>query len=296
MTVDVDHAYLQHLSEADRELVAAVAGRGAALSEALVDPRLELLVFGPASAVPSESSAVYAPEPPGPAGTHDPRLVAVSPFLTFAVAVHRGAARLDEVTFVEERWAPRRRVPVFDVGSLRDLLDHPARRLFLIELLASYTRVASGATWERTRRGWRRRRFSELDPVRLAGLLEAVEPAERAGIYRRLGDLALFLTGVFPDHPTVFDLGGAGTERLLRYSGLRPDRDGGAEGLQLLEELGSRWYAMASRSARRHGVPLTAGLAVVEEMGRRFADARRVLNVITDWYLFPLRDRWFGIS
>ena len=74
----------------------------------------------------------------------------MSPFLCFAVAVHGTRAYLDTTSYVEERWAPRRRIPVFDVAPLRDLLSDPARRLFLAELLGSYTHVSSGATWERT--------------------------------------------------------------------------------------------------------------------------------------------------
>src|SRR5256885_13132420 len=38
-------------------------------------------------------------------------------------------------------------------------------RLFLAELLASYTNVASGSTLVKTSRGWPRHRFSELDPM-----------------------------------------------------------------------------------------------------------------------------------
>ncbi len=72
------------------------------------------------------------------------------------------------------------------------------RRLFLAELLSSYTHVASGTVWAKSGGRWRRRRFSELDPVQLARLAEVVPDWERLAVYRRLGDLALFLTGVFP--------------------------------------------------------------------------------------------------
>ena len=275
MIVDVEPLYLQHLTEADRRLIASVSRPGSPLSTALGDPALEEAVFGP--------------------GTADAMRAAMSPFLCFAVAVHGTRAYLDTTTYVEERWAPRRRIPVFDVGPLRDLLANPGRRLFLAELLGSYTHVASGATWQRTRRGWRRRRFSELDPVRLAELLEAVRPEERAGIYRRLGDLALFLTGVFPDHHAAPGTGQLAANRLLRISGLRPDDDA-VLGPELLGQLGPRWYAMAARSAATHGAAMTAGLAVAAEMGERFGEARRVLNVVSDRYLFPLRERWFGLS
>ena len=149
--VDVELLYRQQLSDADRRLLRATAGAEVPVTVALGSPALEALVFGPA-----ERADVS---------------LGVSPFLAFATAVHRTAAALETATFVEERWTPRVRIPVFDVAALRALLSDPARRYFLVELLASYTRVASGVTWTRTARGWRRRRFSELDPARFAELL-----------------------------------------------------------------------------------------------------------------------------
>src|SRR5262249_24931459 len=122
-----------------------------------------------------------------------------SPFLVFAVFVQRAATELAAAGHVPERTGPRQRVPLFDAGALREVLAEPERRLFLAELLASFTRVASGRYRSRVGGRLRTRRFSELDPVRLAGLLEAVPRAERPGVYRRLGDVTLFLTGVFPD-------------------------------------------------------------------------------------------------
>src|SRR5205814_4888147 len=104
-----------------------------------------------------------------------------------------------------------------DAPALRDFLADTARRLFLAELLASFTRVASGRYRVRVAGRARTRRFSELDPVRLAGLLDAVPEAERPGVYRRLGDVSLFLTGVFPDYATAAHaLGPVNAARLLR--------------------------------------------------------------------------------
>ncbi len=268
--VDVDVLYRQHLTDGDLRLLADAAGARAPLSVALAAATTEAHVFRP------EQSALS---------------VGVSPFLTFAVALHRTAVTLQEATFVEERWTPRLRVPVFDVVALRRLLDDPMRRYALVELLASYSRVASGVAWTRSARGWQRRRFSELDPVRMAGLLEVVDPAERPGIYRRLGDLALFTTGVFPDAP--MGVAGAGRGRLLRLSGLA-GADDDLSGTALLELLGTRWYHLAGQAARAVGSPMTAMLAVTADLGEHFADARRVLNVVTDRYLFPLRGQWFG--
>jgi hypothetical protein len=228
----------------------------------------------------------------GPEANRDPFQL-ISPFLTFAVAVHRVGARLTAATYVEEWVGPRQRVPVFAVEPLRRLLADPLRQFFFVELLASYTHVVSGSTWTATRRGWRRRRFSELDPFQLAGLLDAVPAAERPGVLRRLGDLALFLVGVFPDHTARTSLGRPLAElQLLRSADVSPSRvpPGTLDGVQLLELLGARWYRYAARSS-----PVPSGsVEVLDAIAESFSDARRILNLITDTYLFRFRDQWFG--
>ena len=60
--------------------------------------------------------------------------------------------------------------------------------------------------------------------MRLASLLHIVPEDERPGVYRRLSDLALFLTGVFPDHTEMRGLGPHDEGRLLRLSGLGTER------------------------------------------------------------------------
>jgi hypothetical protein len=268
MTLDLEDAYRQHLTSGDRALLAEVDA-GGSLLRTLASPGLEQAVFGQPAAFD-----------PGP-----------SPFLTFAVAVHRAGELLERATYVNEWIGPRRRVPVFGVDALRRLLADPWRRFFFVELLGSYTHVVSGSTWTATRRGWRRRRFSELDPLQLVGLLEAVPPAERPGVLRRLGDLALFLTGVFPDHTANTPLGRSPLA-LLRSAGIAavPREDVAANAFELLELLGARWY----RQARRLSAAPSGSVGVLDAIAEGFTDARRVLNVVTDTYLFPLREQWFG--
>src|SRR5262249_35463232 len=223
-----------------------------------------------------------------------------SPFPVFAVFVQRAATELAAAGHVPERTGPRQRVPLFDGGALREFVAEPERRLFLAELLASFTRVASGRYRSRVGGRLRTRRFSELDPVRLAGLLEAVPRAERPGVYRRLGDVTLFLTGVFPDYaattvlppvhaappPRPPVLRPVNAARLLRAAGLpaaQHERLADAPAIELLEHLGARWY----RAARDLAPVPTARIAVVGEVADRFRQARRVLNHIADRYLFP---------
>jgi hypothetical protein len=274
----VGSEYASHLTDADLRLLASVAHARDDASwlradpEALVgllgDPRVFEAVFGS-----GDDLAGAGPSIP------------VSPFLTFAVAVHRSAAELASLDHVAERAGLRQRVPLFDVPDLRDFLGSPGRRLFLAELLASFTRVASGRYRVRGGGRPRTRRFSELDPVRLAGMLDGVPDSDRPGVYRRLGDVSLFLSGVFPDYAAVYAFAPVGAAALLRAAQVPAgeyERLAEAPGIELLEYVGARWYRAACRLAPLH----TARLDVVGEVADRFRQARRVLNHIADHYLF----------
>lgn len=242
--VDIELLYRQQLTDSDLRLLREAAGAGLPVTAALATPAAEAAVF--AAAGPLQPPGPL--EAPGP--VHSQVALGVSPFLAFAVAVHRTAARLGTASFVEERWGPRVRIPLFDVATLRALVADPLRRWFLVDLLASYTRVSSGVVWTRTARGWRRRRFSELDPASLAEQLSLVGPSEQAGVYRRLGDLALFLLGVFPDH--LPSLTGAARDRLLRLSGVDEDRS------EELDGRSSTWVrGGTARRSPRPGQPVT---------------------------------------
>ncbi len=298
----VGSGYADHLTDADLGLLAKAADQPTAeaapwlrahpeqLPPLIADPRVFQAVFGASaevtpSARPTGASAMAA---------------LASPFLIFAVAVHRAAAELATMDHVLERSGQRQRVPLFDAPELRDFLGSAARRLFLAELLASFTRNAaqyrpapkgqSGARHARPARG---RRFSELDLVRMAGLLETVPEAERAGVYRRLGDVALFLTGVFPDYAVAHALGPVSAARLLRAAQVparQHDQLAAAPAIDLFEHLGAQWY----RAAWGLAPARTARLAVVAEVAERFRQARRVLNHIADRCLFPQGNPWFA--
>ena len=112
--------------------------------------------------------------------------------------------------------------------------------------------------------------------MRLLELLELAPPIERPGIHRRLGDLALFLTGVFPDHA------GGGQLRLGA---------GSESPLALLERLGKNAYRSAWQATGSQGKGTAQVLEDLASDG--FGRARRILNFLTDRYLFPLRDHWF---
>jgi hypothetical protein len=269
--------YIEQLSDSDLELLASAPD---ARDDVRRDPtRLEAMIDSPATFRQLFSV-------PG----RDP-LLRGTPFLIFAVLIHRVVRDLGQASFVEEWVGPRQRVPVFDTGSLKAFGADPMRRFFLIQLLASYTNVASGSMLVKTDRGWRRRRFSELDPLRLIELAELVPEPERPSVYRRLGDLTLFWSGIFPDYAAerlVADRDRGSLERALGAA----DREQaeGRDGIWLLEQLGRRAYRIAQQGAD-HRAAMAGVLADVSE---NFATARRVLNFLTDRYLYPMRRQWFG--
>ena len=206
----VGSQYAEHVTGADLSLLAAITGRTPGpetLPDVLADPQVFEAIFGPGATAAGQA-------------------VLASPFLAFAVAVHRAAADLPTMGYVTERSLARQRLPLFDAPALSDFLGSADRRLFLTELLASFTRVASGRYRVTVGGRSRTRRFSELDPVRLAGLLDAVPEESRPGVYRRLGDVALFLSGVFPDYVANRMFGPVNAARLLRAAHVpAPDRE-----------------------------------------------------------------------
>lgn len=269
--------YVEHLSDRDLALIARATGGQrsvaamrlrlhedpAEVEELLADQALFETIFGPGP----DSLDVQ---------------MGITPFLVFGALVNRVARDLAEAAFVPEWVGSGQRLPVFDVDTLRGFIGDGVRRYFLIEFLASFTKVASGSVWVKTSRGYRRRRFSELDPVSLAEMVDSLPMQQRAGGYRRLGDVSLFLSGIFPDHTTRNSMGELARARLARSAGVYdlPFDDG--DEIRFFEIVGSGWYGKASDSAAN---VVGVGPAYLRDVAERFTDARRFLNFLSDRYL-----------
>ncbi|MFQ5523561.1 MAG: hypothetical protein ACE5F5_08280 [Acidimicrobiia bacterium] len=269
--------YAEHLSDGDLEVIARVAGagrRGQALRAYLRRNPEEVERYLASRGL---FEALFGEAAEG-------LETAVSPFLTFGVLVNRSAQDLRETSHVSEFVGAGRRLPVFDAASLGEFVEEATRRYFLIEFLASFTRVASGSMWVPTRRGYRRLRYSEMDPVRMVELVDRMPPEHRPAGYRRLGDVALFLSGVFPDYTAGNPLGLVERQLLARSAGLDPEavlEEGDQVGF--LEAAGTNWYHRAVEVA--HAVVGT-GPEHLRDVADNFTAARRFLNFLTDRYLF----------
>ncbi|MCL6521581.1 MAG: hypothetical protein K6U79_04315 [Firmicutes bacterium] len=252
---------LEHLSEGDLRFLARVTGReGEGEAGAVERLRRE----------PEEVEAAL----------DDPRLFAelsrgeewlarVTPFLLFQVFLRRALRDLASTSYASELAGPRLRVPLFDTPELVRFLADRQRRDYLALLLASFTRAGSGRVWVRTARGPRRMRVSELDLRRMRELAQVVDARDRFLVYRRVGDLALFLSGVFAEH----------------VAALSPAP------LDWLEEEGRRYYGLAADQA---GAGLSGWRQVLESLASDFRRARRILNYASWHYFRGWQERLFG--
>ncbi len=275
--------YLEHLSRRDIELLAGIADVDAADLRRLVLDRPTTIdeLLG----CDELHDAIFESGPE----TLDP---GVSTFLVFGALVGKSTHDLMSASHVPEWAAPGKRLPVFDVEPMRGFLDDGMRRYFLAEFLESFTRVASGSYLVKTGRGYRRHRFSELDLSRMAELVDLLPPAERPGGYRRLGDIALFLNGVFPDHAATHPLPPTARERVARSAAIKTvDAVIDDVGLRFLDSAGAGWYRRAAGEVEQ---TFGTGPGLLHTLSERFGEARRILNYMADRYLFGRHLGWLN--
>lgn len=263
-------SYLDGLSGRDIRTLAAITGRDA-------DQLAEDLVMRPWAIHDLLSDADVVA---GVMGRQAHPANLVSPFLLFAVMVSGTAAELRTATFVNDWTGPRTRLPVFDVAPLQEFIESPGRLFFLVRLLESFAVPTPAPV--------------PADPFDLADLALWVDqalPGQRATLMRRLGDLSLFMTGVLPDStgPRVMpvteaeQLGGTlemSADEVLDLC----DCGSVSPGLDALESLGSRWYEDVAAAG--------AAPPILRDVAARFRAARRVLNHVTDSYLYELDFQW----
>ncbi len=204
-----------------------------------------------------------------PAVLNDPHiLLKVSPYFFFSILLRRARRELRNRSFTAEWLAPRRRLPVFDAPRIADTLEDTARVHYLADLLGSFTSVAR-SPGDRGVPVPSGRRFHELNLNDLRRLRHTAYAAQRFALDRRLGDVALFLAGVFPDSAH-------GAAELDEWEGESQTR-----------------YRSAARApeARRCGLRET-----LDGLADDLHPARKALNFVADRFLQPIRCEWFALG
>jgi hypothetical protein len=181
----------------------------------------------------------------------------------------------------------RYEVAVFDSGEVREFLAEPALLYYLADMLASFTRVQSFAVQMRVGPGvYEKLRFSDLNLDSLARLCGWVEPSLRFGLYKRMADLCLFISGVFPEYASIeyrYPFTGEPRVKFL---------DTGRRDLPEYEREGKKYYGLAGEH------PAAATLGLREVLGRlreQFALARKPLRFVAERYLRGLKQKLFGV-
>lgn len=213
-------------------------------------------------------------------------LVEISPWLFFAVLLRRARRDLKAETFTMERRS-RQKIVIFDTDEVIDLLEQPAVQDYLATLLASFTRVQSVTVRVPVRQGfWRRYRTSDLDAESLMRHSQTLDPSARFPAYRRIGDVCLFLTGMFPEH----------IDDQYRYpltGQIRPRMRGRL--LQRREDYerhGRAFYRLAAEHEQAHVEGVDDVLATLAE---NFIFAEKPLAFVASRYLGFNRHKLFGL-
>jgi len=213
----------------------------------------------------------------------DDILLKISPFLLFSILIQQTKRQLEKKSYTMEIINRQERVPVFDAEEAVALLQNKDIRAYLARMLASFTRVDSTTVVYRARGLTYQRHFSELDfddVLELAGL---VELPYRYDFYKRLADISLFITGIFPEY-----IGGNPSETdhiPARYIG-RCGRT-----LHEYEEEGRRYYDLASTydEAREQGLEY-----VLSQFSEKFTTIRKPLNYLSENLIYKHRSKWFA--
>jgi hypothetical protein len=200
----------------------------------------------------------------------------ISPHLLFSVLLRRVRKDLDKETYIFEVESGGKRIPVFEAPAVTELLSDKRICDYLAQMLASFVRTNSGVIYWRERGAWHKKQFSDIDIDDMIELARIIDPEMRPALYRRIADLALFLSGIFPDHAT---------RSIPRPAALFSAR----RTLKDYEQQGKRFYRIAERETDQDQArPILATLA------EQFTLARRALNSLSDRYLKMYRGRYFG--
>lgn len=208
----------------------------------------------------------------------------ISPTFFFEILLRRAANDLEQVSYTVEKTGTMR-IPVFDTKDVVELLTKESLLIYLADMLTSFTKIESYTISFRVRKGvWKKIRFNDLDIFSLMSFCEAVEDDYRLGFYKRIGDICLFILGIFPDY----------AERDYRYpfSGeVRPQIRGRVRiSPGDYEKEGRKFYRLAAEHQSAKELDLSE---VFWALHGNFQKAKKPLNFIAEHYFQYRRNKFF---
>jgi hypothetical protein len=202
-------------------------------------------------------------------------LVRVTPHMLFSVLLRRLRRELEKEAYVLDLDTKGKRIPVFEGPAVAEMLSDKQTCDYLAEMLSSFARTNSGIIYWKERGTWHKGRFSDIDLDDMVELARIIDPEMRPALYKRIADIALFLSGIFPEHSA-------------HVAGFRKTMFSAKRTLKEYEQAGKRFYHVAARETDQiHWKPVLGTLA------EKFTLARLALNSLSDRYVKTLRAQYF---
>ena len=209
----------------------------------------------------------------------------ISPALYFEILLRNSHRELETAAYTEEREG-RMSIPVFDTPDVLEFMEQPGVVEYLASMMASFTRINSYVTPVRVRRGIRRRvKYSDMDIDSLVKFAANAEPEQRFGYYKRIADVCLFLSGVFPDS-LQSRAGTYGAPPAPRSWRMRRT-------LEEYEREGRIFYGLAEEHPAARAMELSQVFAALK---RNFTSARKPLTFVATRFLHAKKRQLFGVA
>ena len=209
----------------------------------------------------------------------------ISPALYFEILLRNSHRELETAAYTEEREG-RMSIPVFDTPDVLEFMEQPGVVEYLASMMASFTRINSYVTPVRVRRGIRRRvKYSDMDVDSLVKFAANAEPEQRFGYYKRIADVCLFLSGVFPDS-LQSRAGTYGSPPVPRSWRMRRT-------LEEYEREGRIFYGLAEEHPAARALELSQVFAALKQ---NFTSARKPLTFVATRFLHAKKRQLFGVA
>ena len=214
----------------------------------------------------------------------DSLIASISPRFLFDILLRVAYSELENRAYTVERTA-NHEIPVFDSPEVVRFLSNKAVLRYLADMLASFTRIESFTMPVRVRKGvWRRIRYNDMDLDSLLRFCQTVDEERRFGYYKRIADICLFISGIFPEYATrnrhlpSTDRTKTGLFGRLRRS------------IEDYEEEGRRFYRLAGEHSDARLLHLTE---IFHQLQDEFNLAKKPLNYISENFLRFRRGKLF---
>ena len=209
----------------------------------------------------------------------------ISPRLYFEILLRKAVGALELKGYTLEKTS-HMKIPVFDSQEVVKILEKKSILVYLADMLSSFTRIESYTLSFRTQPGvWRKIRFNDLDVNSLIQFAHVVDDEYRFTLYKRIGDICLFMLGIFPDY--------ANAEFRYPFSKqLRPNVSGKMRiSPEQYEIEGRKFYKLAAIHPAAEEMALSD---LFWSLQGHFQQVQKPLNFISDYYLQYKRLNVFG--